>query len=139
MTATEQKIEQLLLDLNEAVYEDGGSLHLYTEGTKDILKGIVQAFVDSFKDEDKLRPWEENQQNAYKAFIKAGIPSNWAKVMSDRVVDHGWEVANPNAPSMLEHFADWGETPEGPMLWYDLALAVRLDGVDAFSKFQCPK
>lgn len=143
MPTVEQKIEQLLHDLDKYArnydYDDACGLPCYDAFAADEMKAIVQAFVDNLKDGDNTKDFDENQLNAYRAFIKVGIPDEWAKAMADRVVDNGWEGADHNAPSMLEHFAIWGETLEGAMFWCDLVCAVRLDDVDAFSKFQCPK
>ena len=83
--------------------------------------------------------WDENQQNAYKAFLEAGIPDNWAKAMADRVVDDGWEYADPTCSSHLCNFARWADTKEGVGFWRDVALTIRAEGTTAFSKFKCPQ
>lgn len=141
MTTTEQKIEKLLKDLDSyACYNsyDRG-LPLGSESCKNKMKAIVQAFVDSLKEGDDIKDFDENKLNAYRAFIKVGIPDEWAKVMAGRVNSTAWRISDPEADGYIRSFALWCETSEGQNFWYNVALKVEMEGVSAFSKFQCPK
>lgn len=141
MTTTEQKIEKLLEDLdNYACYNsyDSGLL-LCSESCKNEMKAIVQDFVDSLKEGDNIKDFDENRRNAYRAFLEAGTPDEWAKAMADRVVDGGWEYADPDCADYLWNFTRWDDTEEGTDFWYSVATEVEENGVSAFSKFKCPK
>lgn len=140
MLTKEQKIEKLLHDLNEyarnADYEGLPCYDTLYDMVK--MKAIVKAFVDSLE-EDKPTDFDENQLNAYRAFLEAGIPDEWANAMADRVVDDGWEGADPTCKSHLCNFTRWDDTEEGLSFWRDVTLAVSANGRAAFSKFKCPK
>lgn len=141
MATTEQKIERLLEDLDNYAFYNGLDLGLplWSEVCKDKMKATVQAFVDSLKDGDNTSRFDENQLNAYRAFLEAGIPDEWANAMADRVVDDGWEYADPDCADYLWNFTRWDDTEEGTDFWYSVAHAVEAGGFTAFSKFQCPK
>lgn len=146
MTTTEQKIEKLLEDLDSYAsynsYDRG--LPLGSESCKNRMKAIVQDFVDSLKDGDNTEDFDENQLNAYRAFLEAGIPDEWAKAMADRVIGNEWELGlvdegSPGYSNFLWFFTRWDSTEEGAGFWYSVAHAVKAGGFTAFSKFQCPK
>ena len=130
---TEQKIEELLEYLGH-----------YISDSKDAFKGdshifnIVQAFVDSLKEGDNTKDFDENQLNAYRAFLEAGIPDEWANAMADRV-NGVCDLGGKDAWECVMEFALWGATREGFRFWNDVASEVAKEGVSAFSKFQCPK
>ena len=142
MTIVEQKIEKLLHDLNRYVreydYEDEYGLPCYDTSEMAKMKAIVQAFVDSLKEDDNTKEFDENQLNAYRAFLEVGIPVEWAKAMVDRLESTKVEDRE-DAWEYLMSFALWDATSEGFRFWNDVSTEVAKEGVSAFSKFQCPK
>jgi hypothetical protein len=140
MLTKEQKIEQLLYDLDAIVYEVGYSepgLPIATKSGMKDMKTLVKAFVDSLE-EGKPTGFDENKQNAYRAFLEAGIPDEWANAMADRF-GGGVPEDSEDAWECLMSFALWEATSEGFRFWNDVATEVGKEGVSAFSKFQCPK
>lgn len=142
MLTKEQKIGKLLHDLDEYAknvdfYNYG--LPLFPSLHVESMKTIIQAFVDDLKEGDNTKDFDENQLNAYRAFLEAGIPDEWANAMADRVADDGWKYADQNCTNHLCNFTRWADTKEGSGFWMDVILAVAVEGVSAFSKFQCPK
>lgn len=144
MTTMEQKIEQLLSDLDKYArsyaFGDACGLPCYDAFAMGEMKTIVKAFVDSLKEDDNSKVFDENQLNAYRAFIEADIPDNWAKAMAKRVADDDdWQQGDLTCSDFLWSFTRWDDTEEGTDFWYSVATEVEENGVSAFSKFKCPK
>lgn len=143
MPTLEQKIEQLLNDLNKFAQNEDycRSYGLPCNDTFDMLrmKIIVHEFVNSLKKDDKLKGFNENQLNAYHAFIDAGIPEKWANVMADRVTDDGWKGVEKHYLDYIWAFTTWKNTKEGEDFWFYVAWKVADEGLLAFSKLECPQ